>query len=214
MLNRSFLLSLIWMIVSLIIVGTLSMRSKPVVIQTNLERLPTEITGYRSTEDAFSESVYKILNADKHLYRHYRNDNTNLDLYIGYYGTAKGGRTGHSPYVCLPGAGWTIVDTKKIMVTPPNASKVEINYVQARRDGINTIMYHWYQTAGTKVISSGLSQNLQRFRSRLLRNRDDGAFVQITSQVSDEQIAATNSKINNFSGNVIALLPRYWPIEK
>jgi EpsI family protein len=74
-----------------------------------------EIAGFKATEDSFSDAVYKELNADMHVYRHYRSDDgRQVDLYIGYYGTAKGGRTPHNPYGCLPGAGWGIVEDQRI----------------------------------------------------------------------------------------------------
>ena len=107
--NKSFTLSLIILLATIASVGAIASRVEPVVVKTNLENLPMEIAGFKATEDFLPESVYKKLNADKHVYRHYRSaDGKQVDLYIGYYGTAKGGRTGHNPYACLPGAGWGV----------------------------------------------------------------------------------------------------------
>lgn len=211
--SKTFLASVVGMLVTLTIVGLFALRSKPVIVRTNLENLPLEIAGYKGTEDTFPESVYRELNADKHLYRHYQaGDGSRLDLYIGYYGTAKGGRTGHNPYACLPGAGWAIVDSGKVRIR--QSSDVEVNYVQAGRDGVNTIMVHWYQTAGTTVMSTGIQQNMERFWGRLVRNRNDGAFIQVTSHVADDQVADAKSRVQQFAGLVMQLLPEYWPVEK
>ena len=186
------------------------------VVQTNLERIPKDIAGYTSVDDSFPDSVYQELNADKHVYRHYNDKNgTRLDLYIGYYGTAKGGRTGHNPNACLPGAGWAIVDSKTEKIrNPVQQSTVPVNYVHARSNGINTVMLHWYQTGGTKVMSTGFQQNIERLQGRLLRNRNDGAFIQITAQVSDDKVAEAGTNLRSFAENVIQLLPAYWPVEK
>jgi len=213
--NKAFLFSLLLLIFTMAMVGCLSMRQVPVVVQTNLEKLPREIGGYIAVDGNFPEAVYKELNADKNIYRHYLNGNGALSLYIGYYGTAKGGRTAHNPYACLPGAGWSILEAKQINATTNNsASGTALNYIRAKRDGVNTVMVHWYQTAGTKVVATGIQQNIERFWGRLLHNRNDGAFVQITAQVQDEDVEPTLSKIENFSGNVVELLPKYWPVEK
>lgn len=214
--NKIFTLSLVMLLLALCAVAAQSSRSVPVVVQANLEKLPMVISGYTATEDSFSDAVYKELNADENIYRHYRSKNgSQLDLYIGYYGTAKGGRTGHNPYACLPGAGWAIVDSRKIRIRQPNnTSDTELNYVQARRNGVNTVMVHWYQTTGSTVISTGIQQNIKKFLGRILRNRNDGAFIQITSQVPDEMVAGTEIKTRNFAENVIQLLPAYWPVEK
>lgn len=214
--NKTFLVSVVGMVVTLALAGFISMRPKPVVIRTNLENLPMEIAGYKGSDDAFPESVYRELNADKHVYRHYlAKDGSRIDLYIGYYGTAKGGRTGHNPYACLPGAGWTIVDSRKVEIRQPlKPSVVDVNYVRARRDGMNTVMVHWYQAAGTMVMSTGIQQNIERFWGRLLRNRNDGAFVQIMTQVPDDLVVDTGTKVQSFAELVLPFLPVYWPVEK
>lgn len=214
--NKTFTISLVMLLLAISTVTALSSRSVPAVVQTGLEKLPMVISGYTATEDSFSDAVYKELNADKNIYRHYKSQNGDqLDLYIGYYGTAKGGRTGHNPYACLPGAGWAIVDSHKIGISLPNTtSGTELNYLQARRNGINTVMVHWYQTAGSTVISTGIQQNIKKFWGRILHNRNDGAFIQITSQVSDEMVAGVETKTRNFAEKVLQLLPEYWPVEQ
>lgn len=214
--NRAYVICLVSLFATLAIVGLLSLRPSPVIARTNLEHLPTEIAGYKGVDDRFPESVNRELNADKQLYRHYRfGDGSQIDLYIGYYGTAKGGRTGHNPYACLPGAGWAIVDSRNIGIRQPNnSSDTELNYVQARRDGVNTVMVHWYQTAGTIVVSTGIQQNIEKIRGRLLRNRNDGAFVQISMQVPDESVLVSEAKVIDFAGWILKLLPDFWPVEE
>lgn len=214
--NKTFGICFVSLCATLMIMVVFSIRPSPVVARTNLEYLPKEIAGYKGVDDTFPESVNRELNTDKQLYRHYRSsDGSQFDLYIGYYGTAKGGRTGHNPYACLPGAGWAIVDSRKTGIRQPNnSSDTELNYVKARRNGVNTVMLHWYQTAGTKVVSSGIQQNIEKFWGCLLHNRNDGAFVQITMQVPDESVVAAEVKISDFAGHVLQLLPSYWPVEE
>lgn len=214
--NKTYGICFLSLVATLVVVGLLSIRPKPVVARTNLEYLPKTIAGYNGIDDSFPESVNRELNTDKHVYRHYRaNNRIPIDLYIGYYGTAKGGRTGHNPYACLPGAGWAIVDARKTGIRQPdNFEDTELNYVQARRNGVNTVMVHWYQGAGTTVMSTGIQQNIERFWGSLLHNRNDGAFVQVSAQVPDVLVADAISEVRTFSGLVLRLLPDYWPIEK
>lgn len=212
--NKAFIFSVALLLVSFCAVGVLYSRPVPVVVQTNLEKLPMTIGGYSAVDDSFPESVYRVLNADKHVYRHYLDQAGNqVDLYIGYYGTAKGGRTGHNPYACLPGSGWGVVKDEKVAVKPsyyrwPTA----INYVVAKKDGSKTLMLHWYQSAGTRVLATGLQQNVQRFMGRVFHNRDDGAFVRVSAFTVDQE-AATKERLVAFARNVLELLPAYWPKE-
>jgi EpsI family protein len=215
--NKFYVICLVIMVLAAGGIAVGFSRSVPVVVQTNLENLPMVISGYTAKEDSFSEAVYKELNADKHVYRHYiSQDGDQVDLYIGYYGTAKGGRTGHNPYACLPGGGSAIVDTDVIYLKQTATGKsVPINYVLARKDGTNTILLHWYQTAGEKVVSTGLSQNIERFKGRVLHNRNDGAYVQVTTATySENDVQKNRAGAVQFAENVLNLLPGYWPVEK
>lgn len=214
--NKSFYISLFLLLVTITGVFLISRRGQPVVVATNLENLPIAIAGFKATEDFLPESVYKVLNADKHVYRHYRSDDgSQVGLYIGYYGTAKGGRTGHNPYACLPGAGWGIIDVHKVKLKVdyyPNG--VEIKYILARKGETYESVLHWYQSDRDKILATGIQQNIQRFLGRVLENRNDGAFIRISSFTDKRHIEEANKLTKFFAERVLALLPNYWPVEK
>jgi EpsI family protein len=216
MTNKSFTISVIILLTTVALAVAISRRGEPVVAKTNLENLPMEIAGYRATEDFFPASVYKELNADKHVYRHYRNaDGKQVDLYIGYYGTAKGGRTGHNPYACLPGAGWGIVDSRNVKLrTKYHGDGVDVNYVLARKGEVYESVLHWYQSAGEKVVATGIQQNIQRFIGRVFYNRNDGAFVRVSVLSEQSGIEEANLLAKSFAENILDLLPKYWPLEQ
>lgn len=212
----SFYLPLATLLLTLGLVLSVSARGVPVVLQTNLENLPMQIAGYEGREDTFSQEVYDVLQADLHLYRHYRSSQGfELSLYLGYYGTAKGGRTGHNPFACLPGAGWAITEAGTVEVFPGYYPQgVKINYVVAGKNDLYNVMLHWYQSAGTQVLATGLQQNIERFKGRVLHNRNDGAYVQVNAVSRIEEIPVSKELIQNFADEVLALLPNYWPQEK
>ena len=214
--NRSFLISVTILVIAIVLVILISQRGEPVVVKTNLENLPMEIAGYKGTEDFFPDSVYKELNADRHVYRHYRSaDGKQVDLYIGYYGTAKGGRTGHNPYGCLPGAGWGILDSGQMILKTNNyPNGISVNYILARKAETYESVLHWYQSAGNKVLSTGIQQNIERFIGRVFYNRNDGAFVRVSVFGKEEHLKEASLLVNSFAAKVLDILPEYWPIEK
>ncbi len=216
MTNKSLYTSIIIFLTTIVFVAIISRRGEPVVLKTNLENLPMEIAGYKAIEDFFPDSVYKELNADRHVYRHYRNaDGKQVDLYIGYYGTAKGGRTGHNPYGCLPGGGWGITDSKMVSLKTNNYPKgVLVNYVLARKGETCENVLHWYQSAGTKVLATGVQQNIERFVGRVLYNRNDGAFVRVSAFTEQNGIEEADSLTKSFAEKILDLLPKYWPLEQ
>jgi EpsI family protein len=215
MANKHFYAALFTLVLTAGLILTVANRGVPRVLHTNLQNLPMEIAGYQGREDSFAPGVYDVLQADLHVYRQYRSPaGESLSLYIGYYGTARGGRTGHNPYACLPGAGWGIVETGTVEVYPSYYPRgVMVNYVVAGKDGVNNVMLHWYQTAGDRVLATGLQQNIQRFKGRVLHNRNDGAYVQVNALAQEPGIPGTKDMVIGFGREVLELLPAYWPEE-
>lgn len=214
--TRSFYASVIVFLMTIVMIFLISRRGEPVVVKTNLENLPMEIAGFRATEDIFPDSVYKELNADRHVYRHYQNsEGKQVNLYIGYYGTAKGGRTGHNPYACLPGAGWGIINSHEVILkTKLYPKDVSVNSILAKKGDSYETVLNWYQTAGDKVLVNGIEQNIQRFLGRVFQNRNDGSFVRISVLSDQRGLADADLLAKSFAVNVLDLLPHYWPIEK
>jgi EpsI family protein len=219
--KKPYCITLGMMLLTLIASIFISNRAVPVLVALNLDRLPAEINGLYGREDHFSKAIYDELNADQHIYRHYTSPNGEaVHLYIGYYGTAKGGRTGHNPRGCLPGQGWAIIQTEKIIVASEMARSVmddapKVNKIIAKHTRGFLIMYHWYQTRGRKVLDSGVQQNVERFIGKVFLNHNDGAFVQISVFADDEsEVDKANGLAKSFAIKIIDLLPKYWPSEK
>jgi EpsI family protein len=213
--RRSFVVAAVVLSLTLLGVFKVATRGVPVVLHTNLENLPMQIAEYQGREDYFAKSIYEELQADRHVYRHYQSpEGQKVDLYIGYYGTAKGGRTGHNPFACLPGAGWGIVENGTIVLKPSYYPQgISVNYVVSRKGDTYNVMLHWYQSARTKVLVTGLQQNLQRFTGRVLHNRNDGAFVQVSALAAEQELSLTKERVTAFALETLELLPNYWPVE-
>lgn len=218
--DRSFYTTALILLTALLGVSMINSRGAPVVVETNLENLPRVISGYTGTDDQFPDSVYQELNADQHVYRHYQNmSGEKVSLYIGYYGTQKGGRTGHNPYACLPGAGWGVLEAHPEVVllgdvTMYEQDSYEINYILASKDGLYEVVYHWYQSDKNKILATGIEQNIHRFYSRVRHNRNDGAFIRLSAVCAKGDIARCKERINRFVSHILLLLPDYWPVER
>ena len=216
MANRVFAFSIAILLATSAIVFALAERDTPIVIKTNLENIPIDVAGYSAVEDYFSDTVYKELNADKHVYRHYLSpEGQEIDLYIGYYGTAKGGRTPHNPYSCLPSQGWAIVDTGKFLLkTTYSPNGVYLNYMGSKKNNLYKYIIHWYHSARAKVLDTGVKQNIHRFTGRIFHNRNDGAYIQISKITTEANMEKEKKLINSFAEHVLNLLPGYWPEEQ
>jgi EpsI family protein len=177
------------------------------------------LNGYIAVENSFSEAVYSELNADKHIYRHYFPQEGakegKIDLYIGYYGTAKSGRTPHNPFACLPSQGWTILNSGTVSIkTKLFPEGVQVNYMLSKQDNTYRYILNWYQSSGTRILDSGIKRNVHRFFGMILHNRNDGAYVQLSQAGSYAELKQIRESVTSFTGTILDILPQYWPSER
>jgi len=116
---------------------------------------------------------------------------------------------------CLPGVGWGLIDAREVKVPNKNyPNGVEVNYILARKGDGCVIMLHWYQSAGSRVIATGIEQNIRRFLGRIFYNRNDGAFIRVSVFSGESGIEESNLLANSFAEKVLDLVPHYWPLEE
>ncbi len=235
--QHPFLVSVALLVVAAAVAFPIAWGSDVVVARVNLDHLPRQILGLEGRDDRFDESVYRVLNADYSLLREYRGGaHPAVWLYIGYYGTAKGGRPSHVPQACYTGQGFSIVEWTKVPVLSPEPSRPvpspegtqraspepsrpvpsqvagRVNKMHVKRGNEHQLILFWYQSKG-RVLADGIEQNLHRLKNRLVYNRDDGAFVRLSTSMSPDNEAEALARLQNFAGELLRLLPAYWPVE-
>ena len=210
--RHSFLISVALLVIAGAIAFPIAWGSDVVVTEINLDQLPRHIGGLEGRDDRFDESVYRVLNADYHVLREYRGaGDRGVWLYIGYYGTAKGGRPSHVPQSCYTGQGFSIVEWTKIKA--PGGVDGMLNEMHVKRGNEHQLVLFWHQSKDT-VLADGLEQNLHRLKNRLLYNRDDGAFVRLSTNMSPDNEAEALALLQEFAGELLRLLPAHWPEER
>ncbi len=114
--QQRFIKPLIGLFVALGLIIYLSGRSMPEVVEKRLLDLPYTIGPWVGKEFSLDKLIINELDTDVYVARNYMNENYLITLYIGYYGTKKGGRTGHNPNSCYPSSGWSIFSDTGTMV--------------------------------------------------------------------------------------------------
>jgi exosortase D (VPLPA-CTERM-specific) len=199
--------------------GTFALGHRPQVEVRNPQRLgelDMVIGDWVGEKEHFENEaeINKILDPTISFLRAYQRNGDRVSLYVGYYGTKKGGRSTHNPRSCYAGGGWTILENESIGIVPQgetNPVTVERLLVEFR--GIRQEVLYWYQTSGSRVVADGPILNLLRLWRGVVENRNDGAFVRVTSnfQPGEEEHAA--QIVREFSEMIIPKLAEYWPME-
>ena len=212
--TNSQFVSILLLGLTLLGLGSVATRPSLVVSETRLEQLPLHIGSLAGTEMNFEDSVYAVLNADANLFRIYRSPvNEAITLYIGYYGTARGGRASHLPQYCYTGQGWSIEKWDFVSLDSMPAGQQRINRMIVKKGIERQLVYFWFQSEAT-VMSTGLEQNWYKFQHRLLYNRNDGAFVRVSMNLPPGEEEQIERKAKLFSQAIVPLVSTFWPEER
>ena len=192
----------------------LQLRPALAVDASPLASLPVSIGGWQARDVPLEDSVEQELRADCNVQRVYGHPaGDTIVLYIGYYGTERGGRPEHVPQACYAGAGWGIEAARRIVADP--ASGRRVNEFVAERDGERRLVHYWYRSSRRSGIVGGLDQNFDRLSGRLLDGRADGALVRISASLdrgADE--VELRSRLLAFGAALEPLLATHWPLER
>ncbi len=161
-------------------------------------------------EIPLEDTVEAELRADANLQRAYVHPATGdvVWLYLGYYGTARGGRPEHTPRGCYTGAGWAIADAR---VVPGGAGPV--NEYVVEKGGERRLVHFWYRSWRTPAMTGGIDQNLDRMVGRLLAGRADGALIRVSTPITSS-VEAARSRLAAFERELVPEVAERWPVER
>jgi EpsI family protein len=200
-----------------VLVGTLAWGltlKPPLTVDTSpLEALPYEISGWPGLELPMEDEVTQMLNADFNLQRAYQDPAGGyVWLYVGYYGTDRGGKAEHTPWICYPSQGWVIRQSDTVVVD--EGLGLVVNEILVERADETRLVHFWYRShRGTGIQGPG-GQLVDRMLGRLLGGRADGGFVRVATTLSARVgIYEARAKLQAFGVAVEALLASHWPDE-
>jgi EpsI family protein len=130
--------------------------------------------------------IVEVLKLDDYVNRTYSDGRGNVSLFIGYYLGANNVGTPHSPLVCFPGQGWVVSDqeTKQMRIGPEDIS---LTAMVAQRGEARHLVLYWFQ-AFDKTFPGTFSQKLYAAWARLIRGREDNAFVRVSVPIGDRPL--------------------------
>jgi EpsI family protein len=204
------------LIVALLVAGalswTLALRPSLDVDTSPLGELPARIGDWRSEDVPLDAKEAAILRASYNLQRFYaRPVDAGIWLYIGYYGTERGGRPEHTPDLCYPATGWRIERESRIVVDP--ATGMRANEYLAEKDGHRELVLFWYRSYRQTGLLGVLGQTLDRAAGRLVDGRADGALVRLSTTLGTGSEAAARERLVGFATALEPLLGSHWPVE-
>jgi EpsI family protein len=175
-----------------------------------LAALPPALGDWRARDVPLENEVEAMLRADWNLQREYaRPGSPPVSLYVGYYGTARGGAPEHTPWVCYPSNGWTIESNERLDADGLRAHELVVTQNEQRR-----LVLFWYQSWRRAGLLGSFDVTLDHVLSRLRTERADGALVRISTDLPPGGELAARSRLVSFGGALVSALAAHWPEER
>ena len=179
-----------------------------------LQSFPAQLEAWNGTDIPIDKEVLDVLGPGDFLHRVYQNQEKPqpfVDLFIAYFRSQSAGDTIHSPKNCLPGAGWTPVESSYITLSLPGHAPFPANrYIISKGDARQVVLY-WYW-AHDRGVASEYWAKFYLVADSVRMNRSDGSLVRITSPMFPGETAeAAQQRLLPFAGNVMPLLESYIP---
>jgi EpsI family protein len=181
--------------------------------RTVLQEFPTSIGDWKLVGDhRLDEDVLKVLQVDDYLMRSYGNSRGQvIGLYVGYFETQRDGKQNHSPRQCLPGAGWSVVESRIIPLRSASRDQPEapINlYIMQKGDREDLYLW-WYQSRG-RIYANEYLNKLYMILDSVTMNRTDGALVRVNMAVNPDQANTLETQLG-FVGLITPIMSEYVP---
>lgn len=178
-----------------------------------LSSFPRTLGAWTSTDIALGQDVRDVLGPGDFLLRAYDNtaNGKDVNLFIAYFPSQRAGDTIHSPKNCLPGSGWTPIQSDRIRIAIPGQAPFVANrYVIAQAQQRQLVLY-WYW-AHNRAVASEYAAKFYLISDSIRMHRTDGSLVRVTTLIAENQsIESAQQTLLSFSDSVVPLLNTYVP---
>ncbi len=214
---KVFFITCLCLLSTFAIVMRIGSTEKVEVVEKRIDTFPYTVGGFQGKDIEMSQGIVDELNTDAHIFRRYLAISGDaITLYIGYYGTRKGGRSKHIPLSCYPGSGWSILESRTSefdLLINGQERRERLNFLRVKKGTEEELVYYWNQVMGDKILSSGIQMNYYRFLNKILYNRNDGSFVRVSIPLSTT-ISNDSRKLLSFVREIYPIIVELWPVEK
>jgi len=179
-----------------------------------LNSFPKTVGDWTAIQDVkLPKEILDILGPGDFLTRTYYQSSTNssADLFIAYFPSQRSGDTIHSPKNCLPGSGWTPIQSDRITVSLPGQAPFSANrYVIAQGENQELVLY-WY-LAHNRAVASEYSAKFYLVADSIRMHRTDGSLIRLVTGISrGETVESAQSRLLSLATTITPAINDYVP---
>jgi EpsI family protein len=169
-----------------VLVAQARTRGEVIPAHEQLRSFPVQIEKrWWSKDIPLSANDLAVLGPGDFLMRRYmeKSNQPPVDLYIAYFPSQRSNDTIHSPKNCLPGSGWTPIESSHLSITDRNRSTISINRYVIAKGSDRSLVFYWYQAHG-RTTPSEYWAKFYLVEDAIRFNRTDGALVRVMSPIT------------------------------
>lgn len=176
-----------------------------------LAQFPASLGSWKLVQEGVIDAdTQAVLKADDLLNRYYSANGAGANLFVAAFRSQRNGKAPHSPKNCLPGSGWTPLDSGYVSIDVGESQPIQVNrYVVAHGDERSLVLY-WYQSRN-RSIASEYKAKFWVVVDAMRLNRTDTALVRVVVPIVNRDEAAADKSAADFIRSFYPALREYLP---
>ncbi len=180
--------SRIWITAALLVVGALALHGishgERVPLRKVLAGFPLTLGIWQGQNMPIPDNVLRVAGVTDYVNRVYTDSHgDSVGFYVGYYESQRTGETIHSPKHCLPGGGWTPLNSSRLKINLNSGRAVTVNDYIIGKGLDRQVVLYWYQSQG-RVVANEYWARCWLIVDAITRSRTDGALVRVIAPAS------------------------------
>ena len=176
-----------------------------------LSQLPLTLGSWKLVQEGVVDAeTQAVLKADDLLNRYYSTGSGGANLFVAAFRSQRNGKAPHSPKNCLPGSGWTPLNSSEVAIDVGRGLPINVNrYVVAHGDERSLLLY-WYQSRD-RAIASEYTAKFWVVVDAMRLNRTDTALVRVVVPIVNRDEEAASKSATDFVRSFYGTLREYLP---
>jgi exosortase D (VPLPA-CTERM-specific) len=211
--TRASLLAGIILLIGTGIVATLPVRTEVIPQRQPLALFPMDFEGWHGTPQTLDSDSLNALGLTDYLLADYTreaSDSGPVNFYIAYYASQRAGIHAHSPQLCIPGGGWSIINQSIVDMPLAPSGSLSTNRVVIEKRGARQVVYYWFEERGRHIAEEG-ARKYYGLRDALIDNRTDGALIRVVIPIYGGDEATADAMATRFASRAAGLLQSFVP---
>lgn len=173
---------------------------------------PQRVGSWDGRDQRISSDVLQTLGPGDFLARTFHNDSGDVppvSLFVAYFGNQGFGSSLHSPKNCLPGSGWSALESRRVKISLPGLEPFAANRYLISKRGKRGLVLYWFW-AHNRSVASEYWAKIYLIEDAIRLNRSDGSLIRFSTDLEQgESEANAERRLMSLLGDIVPELERY-----